>query len=81
MREKFGAFGTFPCYPSTAQAVAVRRITTEGRKVSRAGGATTGESIRAFLACRGSPGGKVCRGGGEGGRRNAGRREGLGTGD
>jgi hypothetical protein len=63
MREKFGTIGTSPCYPSTAQPVTIRRITTEGRKVSDAGGATTGESGRAFLNCRGNAGGKVCQGG------------------
>src|SRR5262245_18846891 len=63
MREKFGTIGTSSSYPSTAQAVVVRRIPTGGRKVSRAGSATTGESIRAFLNCRGNPGGKVYAGG------------------
>jgi hypothetical protein len=63
MREKVGTIGTSPSYPSTGSPVAVRRITTEGREVSRAGGATTGEMGRAFAICRGSPGGKVCQGG------------------
>lgn len=63
MREMFGAIRTFPCYPSTAGAAVVRRITTVGSKVSRAGSVATGESGRAFANCRGSPGGKVCAGG------------------
>src|SRR5436190_11093355 len=71
MRVMFGAIRTCSSYPSTTQTVVVRRITTRGQEVLRAGSVATGESRIAFANCRGSPGGKVCRGGrkasGEGG--------------
>ena len=63
MRPKFGTIGTSPSYPSTASPVIIRRITTEGREVSRAGSVATGESGKSFADCRGSPGGKFCLGG------------------
>jgi hypothetical protein len=61
MRRKFGTIGTSPSYPSTGSPVVVRRISTGGCKVSRAGGVATGESGRVFANCRGSLGGKVCQ--------------------